>query len=617
MDEPTENLNQALLEAMDTYARRTCFHLKRGKRFRAISYQHFQTLTFRLTNFLHTHGITNGERIAIIADNPLEWMVVYVASLLSGNVPVPLRAWLPPDMLRAMVKDSGACLAVIQGEGQRWLIEAARQGLPECETVLVVNEIDTPRPWVLPIATILAKSTTSKEDEKIHDLAAGVKGHALASIYYKTGQPRGIVFSHAQRLAAVHSMADWFTLNEDDVAITTILAWSLASLDAALHYFLSGVPHIVAESGDLTQNQQATPTVILTTPSGFEEFYNIIMAEIQELPSARQALFQWAMTVGREYREAGLAASEELRQAYARADLTFFSPIRARSGGRLYRIYSTGAPLPQKWAEFTEIIGTLPLNVYSLTEAGGFPATSRPEARRPGSCGQVAPGFQIRIADDGEVLVRGRAVMKEYWQRPEETRQVLDEDGWIHTGDLGRFDRDGYLYLTGHKQPQIVLSTGRNVTPGAIENALTASPYISQAVLFGEGRNYIAALITPDLAAVTSQLQEAETGSSAPLSVEHPQVKALIAEAVTEVNNRLDSWTEVKEYHLLADPLCQQAGELTSSQKPCRDVVAERYAAEIEALYPRTIQFEQKDLSHVQFNGLARGRSGHNLPPPG
>jgi long-chain acyl-CoA synthetase len=297
-----------------------------------------------------------------------------------------------------MVKDSGACLAVIQGEGQRWLIEAARQGLPECETVLVVNEIDTPRPWVLPIATILAKSTTSKEDEKIHDLAAGVKGHALASIYYKTGQPRGIVFSHAQRLAAVHSMADWFTLNEDDVAITTILAWSLASLDAALHYFLSGVPHIVAESGDLTQNQQATPTVILTTPSGFEEFYNIIMAEIQELPSARQALFQWAMTVGREYREAGLAASEELRQAYARADLTFFSPIRARSGGRLYRIYSTGAPLPQKWAEFTEIIGTLPLNVYSLTEAGGFPATSRPEARRPGSCGQVAPGFQIRIA---------------------------------------------------------------------------------------------------------------------------------------------------------------------------------------------------------------------------
>ena len=601
MDEQAKNLNQALLAAMDTYSRRTCFHLKRGKRLRAVSFQRFQTLAFRLTNFFHSHGIASGQRIAIIADNPLEWMVVYVASLLAGGVVVPLRAWLPSEMLHAMVKDSGACLAVVQGERQRWLIESARQDLPECETVLVVNEIDSPYPWVLSVPAILAKTTTSAEDEAIRIRAERVHSDNLASIFYKTGWPHGVVFSHAQRLAAVRSMADWFALNEDDVAITTILTWSLASIDAALYYFLSGIPHVVTESNEMTFSRQTSPTVIMTTPSGFEEFYNNIMTEIQELPSARQALFQGALTVGKEYRQAGPAASQELRDAYARADLTFFSPIRARSGGRLYRIYSTGAPLPQLWAEFAEIIGTLPLNVYSLTEAGGFPAVSRPAEHRPDSCGQVAPGFQIRIADDGEVLVRGPAVMQGYWQQPEETRQVLYDDGWLRTGDLGRFDQDGYLYLIGHKQPQIVLSIGRNVTPGVLENALTASPYVAQAVVFGEGRPYISALIAPDLPAVIGYLRENGSSDEAPMTANHPQVVALIAAAVNEVNHRLDSWTQINQYHLLDEPLCEQAGELTSSQKPCREVVVERYAQEIEAMYPRPIQFEQKDVSQVQL----------------
>ena len=601
--EQVKSLNQALLAAMDNYADKTCFYIRRGKRYRAISYQRFQMLTFRLVNFFFHQGISNGERVAIIADNPLEWMAVYVACFLSGGVAVPLHAWLPFEMLYAMVKESGARLAVMQGEGQKELIEAAGQGLPELKTILVVNEMEEAPPEVFPIATVLAKAITPQEEQAIQSHAEGVEPQAIAAIYYKTAKPvKGVVFDHGQRLATMQHMAEWFILDENDVAMTTILSWSMSSLDAALHYFLSGIPHVVAESSERATEslRQVTPTVGLTTPSGPEAFYNQTIADTETLPPARQALFQWALSIGREYRAAGLTASKELREAYERADRIFFSQFRRRFGvTTLRRIYSTGAALPQQWAEFLEIItGTQVLNIYSLTEAGGFPAISQPDAHRPNSCGQVAPGFQIRIADDGEVLVRGPTVMRGYWQQPEETQEVLDDEGWLHTGDLGRFDQDGYLHLTDHKQPLILLSTGRDVMPSNLEKALTDNPFIRQAVIFGEGRPYVSALITPDLEAVADHLQNnKDSVENLPLTSTHPTVKELVDKAVEEVNRRLDHWRHIKQYHLLDQPLCEEKGELTPSQKPCREIAAERYAAEIEAMYPQAVQLAEKEIS--------------------
>lgn len=590
MNEQFHNLNQLLLNAMDNYADRICFQVRRGKRFQSISYRRFQRYAFRLAHYFRQQGINAGERVAIVADNPLEWIVVYIAGLLAGGAVVPLHAWWPRERLKNALKDSGACLAVVQGEAQPWLLEAVGESLPALCSVLIVGDEGVSSPGVATVSTIMSRAIGDEAEAAIRAHAVQVPAEALALIYYKSSRPLGAMFTHTHRLAAMESMAEWFPLDEDDVALTPLFSWSLATLDATLYYFVSGVPHVVTGRRVEEESPRLTPpTIVLTTPSGFEEFYTNVMVDINQLPSARRTMFQWALNMGRQYVEAGLAASKKLRDDYARANSMFFSRIRGQFGGRVRRVYSTGAPLRRDLSEFAEIVGITALNLYSLTEAGGFPIISRPDARRPDSCGQVAPEFQVRIADDGEVLVRGKSVMCGYWRQPELTAEVFDGEGWLHTGDLGRFDQDGFLYLTGHKQAVISLSTGRTIMPTAIESALTDTAVIAQAAVFGEGRPYLSALIVPDGGAISSYLQ-AESGKGQSSTALDPDiVRSLIDRAVGEVNKLLDGWVQLKAYELLPKPFSQEQGEVTSANKLCREIIARRYASQIEAMYPQTL----------------------------
>ncbi len=359
-----------------------------------------------------------------------------------------------------------------------------------------------------------------------------------------------------------------------------------------------------------------------------ERFSGRVLGGLSRLPRFRRDVFRWALSIGKQYRAAGESGTAELREGYARADRTFFSQIRAELGGRLARVYSVGAPLPPHVAEFAEAIGIEPVSLYSMTEAGGFPAISRPGAHCPGTCGRVGAGYQVRIADDGEVLVRGETVMREVWQRPEKTQQAMTRGGWLHTGDLGRFDQEGNLYLTGHKQSRFVLSTGRTVTPTAVENALVASPLIAQAIAFGDGRPYVTALVVPDLTAVAAVLQDGGTGVAGRASGVAPEarpapvvpggritaadprvvgppeggrVERLLDRVREEVNRELDGWQRVEQLTLLDEPLSEAAGELNVSMTANRQVVAERYAEKIDAMYPHAARLEQEQVTQVQL----------------
>ncbi|HEX3034922.1 MAG TPA: diadenylate cyclase, partial [Thermodesulfobacteriota bacterium] len=269
----------------------------------------------------------------------------------------------------------------------------------------------------------------------------------------------------------------------------------------------------------------------------------------------------------------------------------------------LRRIYSAGAPLSQELFEFAEAIGLPPLNVYGTIEAGGFPAVSRPDVRRTASCGLVAPGFQVRIADDGEVLVRGETVSRRYWHDPDGINQVIDADGWLHTGDLGRFDKEGYLYITGHKQSLIILSGGSKIIPNKIETALIIDPLISQAVVFGEGRPYISALIVPNLEAVTASLFESEKDKERlTFNASHPKVKVMIDKVVAEVNNKLNVWERVQAYTLLDERLTDTVGGISGSIKVNRQALTERYGPYIDAMYPMSARMEEKPVTQVQLH---------------
>jgi long-chain acyl-CoA synthetase len=604
LDEQPQTLNQALLAAMDTFAQRTCLQVKRGMRFQSISYRRFQTLALRLASFFGHYGLGEGDRVVIIADNCLEWMLAYVACLLSGGVPVPISTSLTPDMLCSIVEDSTASLAVIHDDRQSDILESIVGELRSLETVVAIDQESIL--GAFPMASILARAIAPEEAEAIRSCAMEVSSQALAALHYtagKTDRPRGAVFDQAQRLAGMHLLAEWFALGEDDLAFT-FAPWSyIPSLDASLHCFLSGMTNVVAESRQATYDnlQQTSPTLGLVTPYALEQFYHVVMDRINHLPESSRQVFYWALSTSREFHAAGLAASPELREQYARADMTFFSQIRGWLGGRLRRLYSVGAPLSQDLTVFVEAMGLVVYNIYNITEAGGFPAVNQPDKRRADSCGQVGPGFQVRIADDGEILVRGQTVMREYWGLPEDTQEVLDADGWLHTGDLGSFDRDGYLFLTGRKQPFIVLSTGRKVVPTVIEEALVASPYIDQAAVLGDGQVYVSALIVPNLPAITEHFVEHEEAEIGELTTKSPQARELLDKVIDEVNQRVARWEWIRRYALLDDVLFENGEGPPVVTKSVRESIAQRFADQIQSLYPTPIRLADRTVSQVNI----------------
>ncbi len=610
MDEHVRNLNQVLLSVMDTYAGRTCFRIKQGRRYNNISYHRFQHFTLRMTRFFQEHGISNGERVLIAAENSLEWMVAYMACLLTGGVAVPLRTSLSFNTLTAVVKDSGAKIVLVQDQPSAKLLQQWQASEPAFShnlSLILPFEHETILPTGLTSVKQLLNSVERlelEEREQLEQHAKNVAPHALTDIHYVTteqGTLVGAIFDHAQGLAALEQMRDWFTLTDDDVAYT-LLPWSTPpSLAATLHYFVSGVPNALAHDYEsvFESMQQISPTVMLDIPHTWERIYEGYMGWVSDQPSSSQEVFKWAVSKAKEYRAAGPNASPQLRQEYARADMTFFSEFRGRIGGRMRRLYSAGASLPQELVEFFEAVGLPMFNVYSLTEAGGFPSVSRPGHSKPNACGKPAPGFEIEIANDGEVMVRSQTIMRRYWQEPEQTAQVISPDGWLHSGDIGRIDEDGYLQITGRKRHLMVLSTGRKIAPIAIEALLTASPFIAQAAIFGEGKPYVSAMIVPNLVTLTDYFHDdGETVAS----TGHPRVKALLDEVIGEVNAKLDRWEQIREYNLLDQPLSQDTGELTPSMKISRHVVAERYAAQIEAMYPIPMQLEEKEVTQVQVD---------------
>ncbi len=610
MKEKAIRLNHALLGAIDKYKARTCFKVKRNGRYQDTSYGEFQKVTLSLAQFFNSNGLREGDRVSIIAEISPEWMAAYVACLLSGLVIVPLNPLFPAEVLRYSLQNSGSSLAIFQGTGQRHIVEDARDLFPDLKTVLYVEEVVEPESSYFPsFAMSRALSGLSLADHitSILSHAESIEPSAIASIVYmvkETGKVKGVVFDHHQTMLGAKHITEWLVLDENDLAFTLVNWGYVPSLVAAINYFLSGVPNALAESMEkVFENlQETSPTVIMTIPSGFEFIHSRVMSEVNQLPESRRKVFQWALSTGKEYRSAGITASEELKERYSRADMTFFNPIRAMMGGRLRRIYSAGAPLSQGLFDFAEAIGLVPLNIYGTYEAGGFPAVSRPNARRPGSCGQVGPGFQIRIADDGEVLVRGETVVRGYWLEPDGINEVIDQDGWLHTGDIGRFDQDGYLYITGHKQSLIVLSAGSKVMPTKIENALIASPLISQALVFGEGKPYVSALIVPDLKAVEAQLRENNNDGDFVANTSHPKVKMLLDKAVAEVNAQLKVWEKIEAYTLIDQPLIEGINELNDPSKINRHSKAEKFATYINAMYPMTMRMEDKAVTQVQLH---------------
>ena len=640
MEAPRTTFNRTVLEAMDRFSAETCFRVWRAGRYRDISYRHFRRRVFRLSRVLISRGL-EGERLAIWAASSPEWMVTYMAAALSGVVVVPLRRSLPAKAIRHMLADGEVSWVAAQSEQEAGWIGELADSLPALRGVLVLEDlkseestIDGKLPGNLEFASLsswVANRLTREQLVEVQERADGLAPEVIAGIHYTAtleGSPLGAVFDQGQLALALSSIRGWLQIEADDLAFS-VLPWDYPpSLMMALHYFASGVPNVLARSRDLAREeiQQVSPTLVVTIPHALERAYEEVLdTNIRPLPSSSQEIFQWALATGKKLQAAGSQASDELRERYARADRTFFSGIRGAFGGRFRYLFCTGATLPRKLAESLRAVGLAPMNMYSLSEIVGFPAVNPPDSHRLDACGPATKDFEIRLAEDGEVLIGSPLVMREYWRHPEETAHTLLDGRWLRTGDYGRFDEQGHLFLTGRRGETLLLSTGSRVTPTFLEKLLTDSPLVDQAAVFGEGRPYVVALLVPDLDQLAEHLR-AEAGESVDLHADsssdaggltwfwesdresgkgltttaHPKVKQTLDNLIAQINSQVDESQRIVRYSLVAQRLSPESDRLVEVLAQNRSQLAQQFAEQLRTMYPEGLRESEQEITQVQ-----------------
>jgi len=417
----------------------------------------------------------------------------------------------------------------------------------------------------------------------------------LATIVYTsgtTGPPKGVVQTHGNHMAALTSSKQTTPVNPQWVHLLFLpLAHSFARLESFLGVHRALTTAFAENIDALPQNlREVSPHFICSVPRVFEKVYARILAGVEGGPPAKRRIFRWALGVGREVsrlQQEGKPVPAGLELKRWLAHKLVFSKLQAALGGRLAWAVSGGAPLSREIAEFFHAAGILVLEGYGLTETCPVATFNRPDRYRFGSVGQALPGVELKIAPDGEILIRGGNVAtRGYFKQPQATAEVFEPSGWFHSGDIGRLDDEGFLYITDRKKDLIITAGGINIAPQNIENMLKADPFISQVMVYGDRKPFPVALVTvnPDELAKFARDRGILAGDPAAL-VEHPAVVERVGRTVEEKNTHLQSYAQVKKFAVLPGDFTQEGGELTPTLKVKRKVVAEKYHAALEELY--------------------------------
>jgi long-chain acyl-CoA synthetase len=585
----TDTIPRRLLDQATQRPSAIAYHVKRQGRWQPTTWQTFAGEVRTAARALIALGFPRGGTVAILGFNRPEWVILDHAAMMAGGAAAGIYTTCSPDEVQYIIHHCEAHTVLVEDAAQLAKVMARRDQLPLLRTIVVMRGADG-GPGVLTWDELNARAGSTPEAELDARLAA-IEASSLATLIYTsgtTGPPKGVMLSHANLAWTARTLIDVGGKAGDDVMLSYLPLSHIAEQMATIHMpVTAGSTVYFAESIDKVADnlKDSRPTVFFGVPRIWEKFHAVLAGKLDEVKGGKRRLLDWARGVATKVhglRDRAAPVPWGLQLQYAVAGRLVFGKLKAALGFDRARVLISGAaPIaPDVLAFFASI--DLPIReIYGQSEGSGPTSYNLPGRTRIGSVGAPLPGLEVKLADDGEILVRGPNIFLGYYKELAATAEAL-RDGWLCSGDLGAFDRDGFLSITGRKKEIIITAGGKNIAPKNIEAALKHIPVVSEAVVIGDRRKHLVALITldPETAAKLAP------GVSDPAQLAAaPEIRAVIQRQVDEVNQTLARVEQVKKFTILPAQFAIATGELTPTMKLKRKVIAERYAREIEAMY--------------------------------
>jgi long-chain acyl-CoA synthetase len=570
-------LTDTVFERGEQEPGRVIMRRKVGDGWPVVTAGEFRDQVVALARGLVAAGIEHGDRVALVSRTRYEWTLIDYAIWTIGAVTVPIYETSSVEQVRWILSDSEAKAAFVELDAHE---EAVREAAPALKNVWRVDA---------------ALDGSGAEDAEVLERRARVSAADLATVVYTsgtTGRPKGCLISHDNLLFTARNVASGpleplFFGKEPSGLLFLPLAHIFARMIQVVLIEAGAViahtPNMKNVAPDL---QSFRPTFLLGVPRVFEKVYN--GAEQKAIAGGKGKIFAAAVEAAVAWSKAESAggAGLGLRLRHALFDRLVYGKLRAATGGRLSAAVSGGSALGERLGHFFKGVGIEVFEGYGLTETSAPCSVNMPGGNKIGTVGKPLPGVTLRIADDGEVLAKGRNVFGGYWRNDVATAEVIDADGWFHTGDVGELDADGYLRITGRKKEILVTAAGKNVAPAPLEDALRAHPLISQAMVVGDGRPFVAALITLDPEAMEQWAPANGLPAAAPAELSaDARIRAEVQAAVDRANSMVSKPEQIKKFTVLAADITEESGHLTPTLKVKRNLIAKDFAADIEALY--------------------------------
>ncbi len=584
-------LTELFLQAA-TYGKPDCMLHKIGGSYQPVSTAELVDRVRRLAKALAGLGVERGDRVALMAENGPHWPAVDFATLCAGGVLVPIYPTLLPEQAAYIAHDCGAKVVFAETTAHLEGLLSHAGELPDVKQFVLIHGTTDDR-RVLTLDQVLERGA-EPDVAQFEATARAARPDDLATFIYTsgtTGQPKGVMLTHGNLASNLESSMTVIPFQDGFQALSFLpLSHSFERIVDYV-YFLKGCPIAYAESVSAVPKNmlEVRPHIFVSVPRVYEK----VLAKVQENVAAsspiRQRIFAWAVEVGREAMAWRLKLERPpgvLGWKLGLADKLVFAKIRERLGGRFLFAVSGGAPLARDVAEFFWGAGIPIYEGYGLTETSPIISANGTTGVKLGTVGRVIPGVEVEIAADGEILARGPNVMKGYWNLPQETAEAIDAEGWFHTGDIGELDGEGFLRITDRKKELIVNAYGKNVAPAPLENELKSSPFIAQAVVIGDRRKFLSALLVPEFDHLKGwAAKNGVAGGDVGDLLRDPRVRDLYAAEVAKVNAHLPGFEKIVAWDLLPSEWTLETGELTPTQKVKRRVINQKYGEVIDRLY--------------------------------